>query len=259
MANSATSESALSLKIRPIERSDLRQMLEIFSEAIPHSQLSRSIYLAPGAEAFLAHLLDYPGLQSAEQLWGVDSKEHGLVGAAHTRLIGEFHHLNNYAVLPRFQGHGIGARMMAHWHAIARGLGATKLSLDVALENVRACKHYAAFGFMEVARTHEYRWQGTADEFDTSKAHLHDWSLAQASLGAYGFGRFVVELGAQRWTVDLRSEDFRVSSTQPELLAVLRRMNSARTLLLRTSKLLEDESSWSYTGAVLRMTKDIAK
>src|SRR5260370_22043586 len=111
--------STATIRIRALRREDLGKMLRIFSEAIPNAQLSRSIYLARGVEAYLARLMDHPGFHSHEQLWGAELEDGSLVGAAHTRLIGNYHHLNNSAVLPARQGRGIGGRMTAPWHALA--------------------------------------------------------------------------------------------------------------------------------------------
>lgn len=254
----AISRPAFNLTFRSLGRADLRQMLHIFREAISASQLARSIYTAHGAETFFSRLLDYPKLQKQEQFWGVELEGKGLVGAAHTRLMGDSHHLNNYAVLPAFQGRGIGAKMMEHWHGLARSQQARTLSLDVALENEGARRHYTSFGFTEVSRRNEYRWEGTADG-STFEAQLQDWPLAEVSFQTYGFGRFTLAIGNDRWTVNLRAKDFRVSSTDPRLLAVLQQMNPAHTIFLHTPDVIESSSAWTYTGSLLRMTKKLPR
>jgi ribosomal protein S18 acetylase RimI-like enzyme len=249
--------AASTTRIRLVERTDLAVMLDIFSAAIPHSQLSRSIYLAPGAEAFLARLLEHPTLHAHEQLWGVEVEDAGLVAAAHTRLIGEYHHLNNYAVLPAFQRRGLGGQMMAHWHGLARSRRARRLSLDVALENDRARRHYAAFGFADGPASHEYRLEGSPDLPDPVGVELQDWPAAQASFEAYGFGRFTLAMDSERCSVDLRLGGFRLGSREPRLLAALRAMDPARAIFMRTSERLEDRSCWAYTGTIVRMTKEL--
>ncbi len=248
---------APTLRIRTIERGDLSQMLKIFSEAIPHTQLNRSIYAAAGAEAFLARLLEHRTLHPHEQLWGVELEDKTLVGAAHTRLIGAYHHLNNYAVLPAFQGRGIGARMMAYWHELARSMLARRLSLDVALENEGARRHYAAFGFADRAPSHEYRLDSSPALPVPTSVKLQDWPLAQASFQVYGFGRFALEVGTERCSVDLRAEGFRLGSRDPRLLAALRSIDPARVILIRTSERFDDPS-WSYVGTIVRMDKELA-
>ncbi len=254
----ATATLAPNIRIRPIERGDLGEMLKIFSEAIPHTQLARSIYLAPGAEAFLARLLEHAGLHAHEQLWGVELQEEGLVAAAHTRLIEEVHHLNNYAVLPAFQGRGLGGQMMAHWHSLARSRYARRLTLDVALENEGARRHYARFGFTDRARSHEYRLEGSPDLPKPTGVKLEDWPLAQASFQAYGFGRFALELESERYGVDLRVGQFRLGALDDRLLAALRVMDSARGIVVRTSEPL-DRPGWAYTGTIVRMSKELVR
>jgi ribosomal protein S18 acetylase RimI-like enzyme len=244
-------------RIRPLERSDLSKMLHIFSRAIPHSQLGRSIYLASGAEAFLARLLEHPRFHAHEHLWGVELENSGLVAAAHTRRIGEYHHLNNYAVLPEFQGRGIGGRMMGHWHDVARSQRVRCLSLDVALENERARRHYAAFGFTDHLPSHEYRLGSSPDLTNPVGVELQDWPMAQASFQAYGFGRFTLVIGSERCSVDLRIGAFRLGSCDPRLLAALRAIDPARAIFIRTSEPLENRSSWTYTGTIVRMTKEL--
>src|SRR5262249_8503384 len=152
----------------------------------------------------------------------------GLVAGAHTRLVGESHHLNNYAVLPAFQGRGLGARMMAYWDGLARSQGARLLSLDVDLQNEGARRHYASHGFRDEAQSHEHRLEGSVDLPASRGVQLWDWPIAQASFLAYGFGRFTLALGAQRHAVDLRVGQFRLVSREPRLLAALKAMDSTR-------------------------------
>src|SRR5262249_45746376 len=223
-----------------VERGELDKMLTIFREAIPLPQLRRSIYLAHGAEAFLARLMEHPGLHGHEQLWGLELDDQGLVGAAHTRWIGEDHHLNNYAVLPAFQGRGLGSRMMAHWHDLARSQRASRFTLDVALENEGARHHYTAFGFADVAHSHEYRLESSPKLPDPIGLQLQDWPLARAAFDTYGFGRFTLAIGSERCSVDLRAGEFRLPSEDLRFLAALRLMDPARAIVVRTSKALAD-------------------
>jgi ribosomal protein S18 acetylase RimI-like enzyme len=249
--------SRATIRIRPVERQELGKMLSIFSEAIPNAQLSRSIYLARGVEAFLARLLEHPGLHSHEQLWGAELEDGSLAGAAHTRLIGNFHHLNNYAVLPAWQGRGIGGQMMAHWHELAQAHGARHLSLDVALDNTGARRHYAAFRFSERARTHEYRLNISLDGPESAGVQLQDWPLAQASFQAYGFGRFFLVLGPERYSVDFRVQSFRLRSFDRRLLVALRAMDPARQIVVFSADSPPDDGGWDHTGTVVRLEKQL--
>lgn len=244
------------VRIRPIERAELGKLLHIFAEAIPHRQLSRSIYLAPGAEAFLGALLDHRELQAAEELWGVELEGQGLVAGAHTRSLGEYNHLNSYAVRPAFQRQGFGARMMTHWHELARGRRARALSLDVDLENEGARRHYAAFQFVESGRMHEYRLKGPLAVLEGGGVQLHDWPLAQAAFATYGFGRFALSAGPERCSVDLRVDAFRLSSTDPRFLAALQQIDARRAIFVRTSAAL-DAPQWSLSGTLVRMVKEL--
>lgn len=249
-------QDAGAIRIRPFERGELGQLLDIFVQAIPPAQLSRSIYVAPGVEAFLAQLLEHPILHTREQLWGVELKDKGFVAAAHTRLTGEDHHLNNYAVLPAFQGRGLGGRMMAHWEGLARSQRSRRLSLDVALENEGARRHYARFGFTDHARTYEYRLQGSPNLPEPTDVHVIDWATAQASFQVYGFGRFALTLGPESYFVDLRVREFRLRSCDERLLAGLRTIDPTRRILLWTTEPLENPS-WVYVGTIVRMSREL--
>ena len=249
--------STSTIRIRPVQRRELGKMLRIFSEAIPNAQLSKSIYAAWGAEAFLARLLEHPDLQSDEQLWGAELEDGSLVGAAHTRVIASYHHLNNYAVVPALQGRGIGGRMMAHWHEMARAQCARRLSLDVALDNAVARRHYASFGFSERSRTHEYRLNGPEDLPDPTGVQLEDWPLAQASFQAYGFGRFALAFGPERCPVDLRVGEFRLGSFEPRLRAALRAIDPARQIVVRSTSSSPDDGRWDHIGSVMRLEKEL--
>lgn len=243
------------IQIRPLREADLDALLDLFSKAIPQQQLARSIYLARGARSFLAALLDHGALQEHEQLWGIEMEGEGLVAGAHTRRVDECHHLNNYAVLPAFQRQGIGHRMMTYWHELAAAQKAQVLSLDVDVENERAHRHYLAHGFRDANRTREYKFEGCVSP-QLGAVQLFDWPIARAAFDTYGFGRFTLSTGSMRCLVDLREGSFRLSSTEPRLLAALQLIDPARTILVRTLEPLAG-SSWRPTGSLIRMVKNL--
>ncbi len=59
--------------------------------------------------------------------------------------------ISNVAVLPRYQGQGLGSSMMRQVEAQARELGFSRLSLTVEVENERARSLYARLGYEVVA------------------------------------------------------------------------------------------------------------
>jgi ribosomal protein S18 acetylase RimI-like enzyme len=247
-------ESAI--RIRAFEHRELGQLLNIFSEAVPRAQLSRSIYVAPGAEAFLARLLEHPSLHTREHLWGVELKDKGFVAAAHTRFIEERHHLNNCAVLPALQGRGLGGRMMAHWESLARLQRSKRLTLDVDLENERARRHYARFGFSDQARSYEYQFEGSRDFPAPKDVHLIDWAVAQACFQIHGFGRFALALGGEHHSVDFRVGEFRLGSRDARLLSALQAIDPSRRILVRTPEVVKDPL-WAHTGTIVHMIKEL--
>ena len=61
-------------------------------------------------------------------------------------------HIN---LLPRFQGKGIGAKLIRTWLERMAALGAPRAHLGVGPRNVRAVRFYQKFGFHEIERLPE--------------------------------------------------------------------------------------------------------
>ncbi len=65
-------------------------------------------------------------------------------------------HILNIAVRARFQGRGLGRRMLEHLLGLARGAGAETALLEVRPSNTVALSLYAASGFNEIGRRRGY-------------------------------------------------------------------------------------------------------
>ncbi len=238
-----------------LKPSDIPAMLDLFRRGLTPAELSRSIYSARGADKFLLALVQDPGQQHHEQLWGVKDQACRLLGAAHTRNLVETSHLNLITVEPDFQCQGLASWMLAHWERLARTQGASCQTLDVAESNPRARRLYARHGFAVTGQTHQYRYRGRATAACGAGWSLHQWQEAQASFREYGFGRFCMELEGQCFQVDL-ARAFRIPDPDSRILSFLAWLDPGREILLRTD-LVDPEGEWEATGCLLRMRKDV--
>ncbi|HJW34557.1 MAG TPA: GNAT family N-acetyltransferase [Holophagaceae bacterium] len=253
MASTAPIVSAF--QIVTLGRKDIPQMLALFREAIPRPQLDRSTYTAPGVERYLGHLFDFPELQRQEQLWGLADPGGDFAAVAHTRRIGHHLHLNNAAVRPALQGQGLGGRLLARWEAMAREAKVAGISLDVALENKGALRHYQRFGLEEVTVAYEGQLMEPISDDAGDEVSLVDWPAAQVSLDAFGFGRFQLVLEGHPHFVDVTEARFRVGNSDPRVLAALHRIDPDRAIFLRSHTPFP-AGKWKPTGAIIRMIKD---
>lgn len=79
-----------------------------------------------------------------------------LVGFAVLMLVLDEAHLLNFAVCRRFQGQGLGARLLLHSLKAAAGHGAVKLFLEVRPSNYKAIALYRDFGFRQIGLRRGY-------------------------------------------------------------------------------------------------------
>jgi len=60
---------------------------------------------------------------------------------------GHWHHLVRIAVMPAWQGRGVGAHLLGHWISRAHAAGAMRLSLNTQANNQHARRLYERYGF----------------------------------------------------------------------------------------------------------------
>ena len=117
-----------------------------------------------GAMKFLKNIVMMPGCgqfeaQASFVLREVAS-EH-IVAVVLTSIVAPgVGHTTQVCVLPGFQGHGIGRRLMLESLAALRGLKATELSLTVTCANLGAVKLYESLGFRVVKVFAAGVWKG---------------------------------------------------------------------------------------------------
>jgi ribosomal protein S18 acetylase RimI-like enzyme len=139
-------------KIRPIERRDY-PMLEEF--------LYQAIFVPEGVEPPAREIVRLPeifvyidGFGAGAGDIGVvaESDGGGVVGAAWTRIIPAFGHLDDrtpelaIAVLPGWRGRGVGSRMMGRLFGMLREAGYRRTSLSVQKDNP-AVRFYRRLGY----------------------------------------------------------------------------------------------------------------
>ncbi|HUK30796.1 MAG TPA: GNAT family N-acetyltransferase [Candidatus Acidoferrum sp.] len=117
-----------------------------------------------GAMKFLKNIVMMPGcgqfeMQASFALRDVAS-EH-LVGVVLTSIVAPgVGHTTQLCVLPGFQGHGLGRRLMAESLAALRKIKATELSLTVTCANSGAVRLYESLGFRVVKVFAAGVWRG---------------------------------------------------------------------------------------------------
>ena len=81
--------------------------------------------------------------------------------------------LYSIAVAPGMRGRGIGAALLADAEAVARATGATRLRLEVRIDNAAAIALYSSRGYREFGRHADYYADG-ADALRFDKSLLTD-------------------------------------------------------------------------------------
>jgi hypothetical protein len=153
-------------------------------------------------------------------------------------------HLNYIAVLPEYQGCGIGRELWEQWIHDGREGGYTRLSLDVEHDNHLALDWYQRRGLYVTGRTWKYEKNidpAVTAASGAARVRLVDWELAEASQLAYGFSQFRLVSEQKVWVVGrLGKRYFRVNGVLPQVLEkVLADIDPARRMLILSSAPLE--------------------
>jgi ribosomal-protein-alanine N-acetyltransferase len=128
------------IHFRPMGRADLEQVFAIETEA----------YEFPWSERIFQDCL-----RVGYSCWVIESWSgihgYGIMAVA----LGECH-LLNLCIDPRYQGHGLGRRLLRHLLDIARGHRAERAYLEVRPSNLPARRLYHREGFVEIGRRKGY-------------------------------------------------------------------------------------------------------
>jgi hypothetical protein len=189
-------------------------------------------------------------------LWGAWDGE-TLVGYAHYRALPDSWHLNNIAILPTYQGCGIGRTLWNCFLETGQERGFQQLSLDTERDNQKALAWYQRLGLCitETSRIYEKSISGKAlSHHTTETVQLLDWEAAEAWQEAYGFSRFRLAYQGRTWPVErLGQRYFRVRQPLPAVLeSVLSEMDSSRSLLIVSRQLIHS-AELKEVGVSFRM------
>lgn len=150
-SNTIITAHPINAKVRPIRMADYECLPEFLYQAIfiPEGvePPPRSIINDP---QIFAYIKDF-GTQSGDL--GVVAEQNGqIVGAAWTRIIPAFGHLNDetpelaISILPEFRGYGIGTKLMKKLFEVLRANGYAQTSLSVQTDN-NAVRFYKRLGY----------------------------------------------------------------------------------------------------------------
>ena len=95
-------------------------------------------------------------IQQGYECWVLRDANHRLVGYYVLMPVVDEAHLLTIAVRRDWQGRGIGRMLMDNVFAVARGIGAASILLEVRPSNERALDMYRRYGFAEIGRRRHY-------------------------------------------------------------------------------------------------------
>ncbi|NLN07429.1 MAG: ribosomal protein S18-alanine N-acetyltransferase [Firmicutes bacterium] len=108
------------------------------------AEIEKKVYQNPWTKhAFINEILD-----NGFAYYYVALAEGKVVGYGGIWVILDEAHVTNLAVSPAWQGKGIGKALLAHLIKEAAGKGASRMTLEVRVSNLRAQALYQKFGFV---------------------------------------------------------------------------------------------------------------
>jgi lipopolysaccharide/colanic/teichoic acid biosynthesis glycosyltransferase/ribosomal protein S18 acetylase RimI-like enzyme len=225
---------------RPIRRDECLKVVQVHHAAFPPEFVKRTIYDSPNVERYLAGLVFYPQWRNDHVLWGAWDGE-TLVGYAHYRALPDSWHLNNIAILPTYQGLGIGRALWNCFLEMGQERGFAQLSLDAERDNQQALAWYQRMGLSitETVWVYEKRLNGETGSHQAQETvELLDWEAAEAWQQTYGFSRFRLAYQGHTWSVErVGRKYFRVRESCPAVLeSVLSQIDPTRCLLILSTQ-----------------------
>lgn len=239
--------------LRPIRPQECSHIVALHRAAFPAEEVKRTIYGCPHPERYLASLIAFPTMQREHILEGVwEGKE--LIGYVHLRLLREALHLNYIAVLPEYQGRGVGRTLWGWCTDHARKLHYKAISLDVSQKNSRALAWYHRKGFKIIQRTWVYEKSLQSGSGCPAEVSLLDWDDAEAWQAYYGFSQFHLVYQDKTWSIGrLGLLYFRMSERPPEAIeTTLTNIDPDRSLLIVSPTQIQD-NDFIEVGITLRM------
>jgi GNAT superfamily N-acetyltransferase len=171
-----------------------RAAVRLLGASVPAECHGLVAYHAAGCDAFMAAALSPEPEQRTVLLRAVVSGTE-VIAVADWRILAGQLFLNGISVRGRYQGLGLGSRLLTDGMRLAGDLRLGALGLDVSLANVGAYALYRKLGFEEM----EYSWWEDVSP-QPGRAHLRilDWPNFEAHHAAYGFGDLSIRYGADQ-------------------------------------------------------------
>ncbi|MDQ3928925.1 MAG: GNAT family N-acetyltransferase [Chloroflexota bacterium] len=246
------------ISYRPIQAHECEKVADLHKRTFPPDAVKRTIYASTRISRYLQNLVSYPDLQGDHFLLGA-WHDRNLVGYAHFRALPASWHLNYIAVLPAYQGRGVGHELWKRFVEAGKQRGCGRLSLDVEHDNLRALDWYRRRHMAVVATTRTYEtFLEPSGESPAGAVKLLDWEAAEAWQASYGFSRFQLLCRGKTWSIGRIGDSyFRASEAlQPVLESALAAIDAGRCLLVATPEELK-EQRFREVEVALRMEGEV--
>lgn len=209
----------LEISYSALSVSDAAAICEVHRAAFPVEYLRWTIFCSREVHQYIADII---GESQTSR-----NKEHEFVGAfVECRLVGYAHfrrlptswHLNQIAVLPKYQGLGIGRQLVQIWLKRAIEEGFELVSLDVNSDNTRAVRWYQKVGLRVTSTSGIFECQLSPSKTSTERKHrarLVDWDQTVAWRNRYGFATLRFAWDGQLLDVGWLCNSLRISDDIP--------------------------------------------
>ncbi len=128
--------------LRPIENGELPEIAQLHAACFPDDAWD---------SAALATILAMPGAEGR-----VACRSTELCGVLITQSLGDEAEILTLGVEPHLRRHGIARALLTDFFVRARGIGATRIMLEVAADNEAALALYRALGFLHQGTRRNY-------------------------------------------------------------------------------------------------------
>lgn len=247
------------LACRPVHPDECMKVADLHRASFPREQVLRTIYASPYVHRYLEEIVTSTSLIGSHTLYGVWAGDN-LLGYAHCRDLTGSWHLNQIAVLPSYQGKGIGRVLWERYIELGRERGHKQITLDVERDNLRSSNWYRHKGLQVVATTWAYEKQivrQPAAEYPAQEIQVMELEAANAHHSIYGFSQFRLVYKGKTWTIGRLGEYFRATEELPaDVVAALKEIDDKRLLLILSSTpikkpgLIEVGVSYRMSGAL---------
>lgn len=200
-------QAGVDIALRPITRSDLRQVRSIertaYADAWPRTAFAQE--LRNGSAHYIVAVALPPesdgeadatrpprdALSPLRWLLGVGGTRDRVVGYAGVWFTADQLHLVTIAVAPEFQGGGVAQRMLLECFELALRSGLHTIALEVRPSNERAIRLYEIYGFRRAGRLAGYYTDNGEDAI----------VMVTPELDKRGFRQHIqqLQLRSQRW------------------------------------------------------------